>query len=62
MTYFKSTKDCQEFASVFDDQEVDGCALLQLTDEVLYRCLSLPLGRVVKIMAHVDELKKLAQN
>lgn len=60
MTYFKSTKDCQDFVSVFEDQEVDGCALLQLTDEVLYRCLNLPLGRVVKIMAHVDELKKMS--
>lgn len=58
-TYFKSTKDCVDFASIFKQQEVDGVTILQLTSDRMHRCLKLPLGKLVKVMAHVDKLKTL---
>ena len=58
-TYFLGTKDCAEFGNIFKEQEVDGFALLKLTDQTMYRCLGIPLGKVVKVMAHIEELKKL---
>ena len=42
---------------MFQEQEVDGTALLLLSHENLVKCLGIKLGRAVKIMAHVEELK-----
>lgn len=55
--YFKMTPDCKEYAEMFQEQEVDGTALLLLSHENLVKCLGIKLGRAVKIMAHVEELK-----
>ncbi len=57
--YFKTTKECAEFETVFREQEMDGFSLLRLTDQMMCHCLGLPLGKVVKVMAHVEELRKL---
>ena len=57
--YFESTSDCKEYASVFREQEIDGTALLLLTHESLVKCLSIKLGRALKIMVHVEELQRL---
>lgn len=55
--YFKSTPDCKGYVDVFESQEVDGIALLLLTHEALVKSLGLKLGRAVKIMNRVQELK-----
>ncbi len=57
--YFRSTSDCSEFKTVFKEQEIDGFALLSLTNQTLCHCLALPLGKAIRIMAHVEELRKL---
>lgn len=55
--YFKSTMDCLEYVDLFESQEVDGIALLLLTHETLVKCLGIKLGRALKIMNRVTELK-----
>ena len=55
--YFKSTPDCKGYVDVFENQEVDGIAVLLLTHENLVKCLGIKLGRAVKIMNRVEELK-----
>ncbi len=55
--YFKSTSDCAAYVDLFESQEVDGIALLLLTHEALVKCLGIKLGRAVKIMNRVQELK-----
>lgn len=55
--YFKSTPDCRGYVDLFETQEVDGIALLLLTHETLVKCLGIKLGRAVKIMSRVQELK-----
>lgn len=55
--YFKSTPDCRGYTELFESQEVDGIALLLLTHETLVKCLGIKLGRAVKIMNRVQELK-----
>jgi len=56
--YFYSTSDCRDFAELFREQEVDGTALLLLSHESLVKCLGIKLGRALKIMVHVEELRK----
>ena len=58
MNFFSKTPDCSSFAELFREQEVDGAALLLLTHESLVKCLGLKLGRALKIMMHVEELRK----
>ena len=60
--YFESTQDCRDYAEVFQEQDVDGSALLLLTHESLVKCLGIKLGRALKIMLHVDELKKFQES
>jgi hypothetical protein len=55
--YFKSTPDCKTYVGVFEEQEIDGIALLLLSHETLVKCLGIKLGRAVKIMGRVEELK-----
>ena len=55
--YFRSTSDCASYVDLFESQEVDGIALLLLTHETLVKCLGIKLGRAVKIMNRVQELK-----
>lgn len=55
--YFKGTPDCKGYVDLFESQEVDGIALLLLTHESLVKCLGIKLGRTVKIMNRVQELK-----
>ena len=56
--YFKTTADCQDYIDLFEAQEVDGIALLLLTHETLVKCLGIKLGRALKIMNRVQELKR----
>ena len=58
VNYFKSTTDCQEYVELFEAQEVDGVALLLLTHETLVKCLGIKLGRALKIMNRVTDLKR----
>ena len=55
--FFESTSDCKDYAPVFQEQEVDGTALLLLTHETL-KSLGFKLGPASKIMAHVVKLQK----
>ena len=55
--FFESTSDCKDYAPVFQEQEVDGMALLLLTHETL-KSLGIKLGPASKIMAHVVKLQK----
>ena len=56
--YFQFTADCRDHADLFHEQEVDGTALLLLTHESLVKCLGIKLGRALKIMVHVEDLRK----
>lgn len=60
--YFKSTVDCQDYIDLFEAQEVDGIALLLLTHETLVKCLGIKLGRALKIMNRVQELKRYQEH
>ena len=60
--YFEGTADCADYADLFREQEVDGTALLLLTHESLVKCLGIKLGRALKIMVHVEDLRKIYEN
>ncbi|XP_011405944.2 PREDICTED: uncharacterized protein LOC105313871 isoform X2 [Amphimedon queenslandica] len=56
--FFESKPDCQPVLSLLEDQEIDGQALLLLSQDTMVKCLNIKLGPALKIMAHVDQLKQ----
>lgn len=47
--YFESTGECSHIATVFNEQEVDGEALLLLSHDSLVKCLGMKLGPALKV-------------
>ncbi len=62
VSFFRHTPDCKDYAGIFQEQEVDGTALLLLTYESLVKCLGTKLGHALKIMLHVESLRSLQEN
>ena len=50
------------FLHFSSSQEIDGKALLLLTTDTLMRHMSLKLGPSLKIVHHIDQLKKSSKN
>ena len=56
--YFESIQDCWDYLEIFREHELDGSSLLLLTHESLVKCLGIKLGHALKIMHHVEELRR----
>ncbi|XP_077445979.1 uncharacterized protein LOC144066659 isoform X2 [Stigmatopora argus] len=52
-----SLQGCEDLASLFLSQEIDGQALLLLTEEHLLASMNIKLGPALKICAHIDSLR-----
>ncbi|XP_077599604.1 uncharacterized protein LOC144214800 isoform X2 [Stigmatopora nigra] len=52
-----SLQGCEDLASLFLSQEIDGQALLLLTEEHLLAAMNIKLGPALKICAHIDSLR-----
>nr|XP_061808364.1 polyhomeotic-like protein 1 [Nerophis lumbriciformis] len=52
-----SLKGCEDLASLFLSQEIDGQALLLLREEHLLAAMNIKLGPALKICAHIDNLR-----
>ena len=48
---------CEELASQFSSQEIDGQALLLLKEEHLMSTMNIKLGPALKICAHINNLR-----
>lgn len=48
---------CHELAAEFRSQEIDGQALLLLTEDHLMSAMNFKLGPALKICAHINSLK-----
>ena len=60
--YFEGIQDCWDYIETFREHELDGSALLLLTHESLVKCLGIKLGRALKIMQHVEELRRFQES
>ncbi|XP_053324639.1 scm-like with four MBT domains protein 1 [Spea bombifrons] len=56
MHYIKST-DCAHLAKLFQEQEIDGKALLLLTLPAIQDCMELKLATAIKLCYHIERVK-----
>ena len=54
--YFKSTGDCTDYVDLFETNDLDGTALLLLTNEILVKHFCMKLGPALKIMNRITAL------
>lgn len=52
-----SLSGCEDLASMFLSQEIDGQALLLLKEEHLMSTMNIKLGPALKICAHINSLR-----
>ena len=55
--FVSSVTGCSEYCDVFREQEIDGQALLLLTEEHLSNKMGLKLGPALKLKSKIDELR-----
>ncbi|RVE66840.1 hypothetical protein OJAV_G00111370 [Oryzias javanicus] len=55
--FISSLQGCEELASMFLSQEIDGQALLLLKEEHLMSTMNIKLGPALKICAHINNLR-----
>ncbi|KAM6899717.1 polyhomeotic-like protein 1 [Xenentodon cancila] len=55
--FISSLQGCEELASMFLSQEIDGQALLLLKEEHLMSTMNIKLGPALKICAHINTLR-----
>ncbi|KAM6981194.1 scm-like with four MBT domains protein 1 isoform 2-T2 [Aplochiton taeniatus] len=54
---FIRTTDCAPLARIFQDQEIDGQALLLLNLPTVQECMDLKLGPAIKLCHHIERVK-----
>ena len=59
---FLRETDCAKYADIFEEQDIDGKALILLTEDTLTRLLKIKIGPAIKIHRHVQNLKRALQN
>ncbi|XP_037401020.1 polyhomeotic-like protein 3 isoform X1 [Pygocentrus nattereri] len=57
-SYISSLPGCLDMVAEFRSQEIDGQALLLLTEEHLMSAMNIKLGPALKICAHINSLKQ----
>lgn len=57
ISHFVLSAGCEELASQFLSQEIDGQALLLLKEEHLMSTMNIKLGPALKICAHINNLR-----
>uniref|UniRef100_A0A674MXE4 SAM domain-containing protein n=1 Tax=Takifugu rubripes TaxID=31033 RepID=A0A674MXE4_TAKRU len=55
--FFSTFPGCSDVAEAFRLQEIDGQALLLLTEDHLMTSMNIKLGPALKICAHINSLK-----
>lgn len=56
--FLRLSSGCHDVAAEFGCQEIDGQALLLLTEDHLMSAMNLKLGPALKICAHINTLKQ----
>lgn len=54
---FINSTDCASLASIFQEQDIDGQALLLLTLPTVQECMDLKLGPAIKLCHHIERVK-----
>ncbi|XP_028305721.1 scm-like with four MBT domains protein 2 isoform X2 [Gouania willdenowi] len=54
---FINATDCSSLANIFQEQEIDGQALLLLTLPTVQECMDLKLGPAIKLCHHIERVK-----
>ncbi|XP_061124704.1 scm-like with four MBT domains protein 2 isoform X1 [Syngnathus typhle] len=54
---FINSTDCASLASIFQEQDIDGQAMLLLTLPTVQECMELKLGPAVKLCHHIERVK-----
>ncbi|XP_061922366.1 scm-like with four MBT domains protein 2 isoform X3 [Entelurus aequoreus] len=54
---FISSTDCASLASIFQEQDIDGQAMLLLTLPTVQECMELKLGPAIKLCHHIERVK-----
>lgn len=54
---FINSTDCSSLASIFQEQDIDGQALLLLTLPTVQECMDLKLGPAIKLCHHIERVK-----
>ncbi|XP_022104927.1 scm-like with four MBT domains protein 1 [Acanthaster planci] len=54
---FINKTDCAPLARIFEEQEIDGQALLLLTLPTVQECMDLKLGPAIKLCHHIERVK-----
>ncbi|XP_056132938.1 scm-like with four MBT domains protein 2 isoform X2 [Lampris incognitus] len=54
---FISSTDCASLANIFQEQDIDGQALLLLTLPTVQECMDLKLGPAIKLCHHIERVK-----
>ncbi|KAM9824732.1 scm-like with four MBT domains protein 2 [Neosynchiropus ocellatus] len=54
---FINSTDCASLATIFQEQDIDGQALLLLTLPTVQECMDLKLGPAVKLCHHIERVK-----
>ncbi|XP_075064691.1 scm-like with four MBT domains protein 2 isoform X2 [Mixophyes fleayi] len=54
---FIKTTDCAPLAKIFQEQDIDGQALLLLTLPTVQECMELKLGPAIKLCHHIERVK-----
>ncbi|XP_033845127.1 scm-like with four MBT domains protein 2 isoform X2 [Periophthalmus magnuspinnatus] len=54
---FINSTDCASLANIFQEQDIDGQALLLLTLPTVQECMDLKLGPAIKLCHHIERVK-----
>lgn len=54
---FINSTDCSSLANIFQEQDIDGQALLLLTLPTVQECMDLKLGPAIKLCHHIERVK-----
>nr|XP_057921753.1 scm-like with four MBT domains protein 2 isoform X2 [Doryrhamphus excisus] len=57
VVHFISSTDCASLASMFQEQDIDGQAMLLLTLPTVQECMDLKLGPAIKLCHHIERVK-----
>ncbi|XP_054609056.1 scm-like with four MBT domains protein 2 isoform X2 [Dunckerocampus dactyliophorus] len=57
VVHFISSTDCASLANMFQEQDIDGQAMLLLTLPTVQECMDLKLGPAIKLCHHIERVK-----
>ena len=60
--FIKALPGCSDYADEFENQEIDGQALMLLKEDHLMSAMAMKLGPALKIVAQIDSMREESPN